>query len=152
MSGTSATPWAAALEGLAEQRNIITDAIVSLARVAGVDPAPYLGGVDKATPESPAAPLGDRLRDAAQRMRDREKEQKPARPQSPASPLTNGAGHDVKVLQVLEGGPQAPKAISTRTKIPKHQLQPVMKRLLAANQVTAIGRSRGLKYQLTSTT
>lgn len=102
--------------------------IVSLARIAGVDPAPYL--------EDDVEP-GGALR-----------EESPPRPQAPASPATTGTGLDDKVLHALRNGPLPPKAIREATRIKVWTLPDVMARLVAAKKVKKIGERRGLQYAL----
>lgn len=157
MSGTSShtdhTPWAAALEGLAEKRQAITDAIVSLSRVAGVDPAPYLGTgiLVEGSGGRPAntAPLSERLRDAAKKMREPEAPT-PPRPQMPVSRTTAGAGHEDKVLNALSAGPLQPKAIAQKTGIHKKTLERVLREMRSSNLVTKTGKTAGTVYQLTT--
>lgn len=104
-----------ALEDLAEKRRSIGALIVSLAAVAGVDPAPYLEA------DTAAADLGEQARDAVRRlhdMQDTTTKAKPPRPPRPASPATNGTGrahkvtaesaHAPAILKALAGGPKSP--------------------------------------------
>lgn len=135
-------PYLETLDDLAAKRRSLGDVIVALAQFAGVDPAPYLDRLPAVT-DADVDTVVDRLRTARKR-----KAPAPPRPQRPAPPSTNGAGLDDKVLQVLEGGPQAPKAISDRLKVAKWKLKPVFQRMVAAKQITASGQRRGLKYQL----
>lgn len=72
-----------ALEELARRRTELTSAIVTLAAVAGVDAAPYLGARAVSQSEPPFGATA--------------KEPPPPRPQRPASRATNGTGRAHKV-------------------------------------------------------
>jgi hypothetical protein len=142
------SPWSAALEGLAEKRRLIGEAIMALAKVAGVDPAPYLGDGPVAVSGPPRdADLGTRARDLMDRVH-KLKEPTPPRPQPPASPATTGTGLDDKVLHALRNGPLPPKAIRELTGIKMWTLPDVTARLVAAKRLKKIGNRRGLQYQL----
>jgi hypothetical protein len=150
--GGGTSPLLQALKELAAKRSELGAAIITLARVAGVDPAPYLG-VEAGEVEAPASdvPLGDRLRAAAKQMREgnkRKREPKPPRPRRPASPSTNGTGRANKVLQVLSAEPKAQKEIVKRSGLKVGIVREVLGNLVAAKRVTRTGSGRGQRFTL----
>lgn len=133
--------YLATLDDLAMKRRALTDVIVTLANIQGVDPAPYL--------DRPLAVTDDAVEAVTSRLKAIAKKDPPPRPQRPASPSTNGAGLEDKVLHTLSAGPpMRPKDLSDLTGIQKWKLLPVMERLVTAKKVKKSGHRRGLKYAL----
>jgi DNA-binding transcriptional ArsR family regulator len=153
----------AALEELAKKREEITRAIVTLASVAGVDAAPYLGvpafvTVDVTKPGGAVddRPVADRLRDAAQRIREGNK--KTPRPQRPASPTTNGTSRahtvdgelpaDILAALKTHGEPMQPKDLATALRKSWSTLAYHVKKLEQAHQVVLSGTTSGRRITL----
>lgn len=122
-----------ALEELARKRGELTAAIVTLATVAGIDPAAY---------------LADSLaRDAVSGVPP--KAEAPPRPQRPASQTTNGTGraHKVeggtpaRILDVLKahGEPMQPKALSKALRMEWSAASYHVKKLAKAKQLVLSG-------------
>ena len=73
----------------------------------------------------------------------------PPRPQSPAPPVTNGAGHDDKVLAALKFGPRTPMAIREMTELSEYQVNARLKALVASKKIRRTGTGpRNTQYQL----
>lgn len=137
------SPIHQALKELGAKRSEIGAAIISLAKVAGVDPAPYLGvesGHAEVTIDPPKIQVYAPKQDT------------PPRPQRPASPRTNGAGQDDKVILALKHGPLAPEQIRAKTGLHEMVVRRACKRLVAAKQLEKLGTGpRNTKYQLSAT-
>jgi len=126
--------YQALLEDLAAKRRALGDLIVALARVAGVDPAPYLVGPGDVTQAA-----SEEDRQAVPR----------ARPTKGAE--TRPAGNqvlDAKVLSVLKNGPLGPKAIAALVQASKYVLAPVFERLIESKAIKKSGAGRSLVYQI----
>lgn len=144
----------AALEELARKRGELTAAIVTLASVAGVDPAPYLGGDPSAIARAvafvgAAAPPP--------------KVEAPPRPQRPASPATKGTGRAHKVsngagalsataASVLAGvqkaaGPLSPADLGRKLGIDGSLASYHLRNLAKQGLVVIKGKGRGQRAQ-----
>lgn len=136
----------ATLEDLAAKRRGLADVIVALAKVAGVDPAPYLDRMPDVT-DADVDKVANGLRAASTPAP--KKEPAPPRPQPPASPTTNGAGLEDKVLQSLKHGPRSPIAIRKATSINRYRLRVLLNAMLASKQIRRSGSGpRNTEYQL----
>lgn len=128
------------LEDLAGKRRKLTDVIVNLAAVAGVDAAAYL--------DTPAA-VTDADVDRVTRGLKVHAQEKPPRPQLPASRTTNGAGRAHKVegelpaeiLLALQkhGEPMQPKDLAKAMKKSWSTLAYHIKKLEKAKQIVLSG-------------
>lgn len=138
------------LAGLAGKRRQLTDVIVNLAAVAGVDPSPYLDVPAKVTDAEVNRVVDD--------LKAQAKKDPPPRPQRPASPTTNGTGRaltvaDAKTAAILaalkkHGDPMTPAELAEALGLTRGTLRYQLNPLIAAGQVKAKGKTMSRRLTL----
>lgn len=134
--------YQATLEDLAAKRRAMGDVIVALARIAGVDAAPYLDGHVAAAAAVPAEDT-KRTRKTPSATRGKKGTKRAERP-------TKNAGSDLRdqILAALKkkGEPMAPREVAKA--LGRKDLQYPLRQLIDAGQVIASGKTMGRRLEL----